>query len=147
MKHARIFVTAAVLLAVDRVAKALWRDAVFGVIPHVLAFHGTRNTGMAFGMLEGMPWLLALLGVAACAGGLLFLRGRRLSRLCQYGAGLMLGGALGNLLDRVFLGYVIDFIDPIFLNWFVCNVADIGITCGAVLVMIHLLFGKEEKHQ
>ena len=85
--------------------------------------------------------------MAACAGGLLFLRGRRLSRLCQYGAGLMLGGALGNLLDRVFLGYVIDFIDPIFLNWFVCNVADIGITCGAVLVMIHLLFGKEEKHQ
>ncbi|MBQ9195849.1 MAG: signal peptidase II [Clostridia bacterium] len=147
MKHARLFITAAAVLAVDRLTKLLWRDAAFGVIPRVLAFHGTKNTGMAFGLLSGRPWLLALLSAAACAGGAFFLRGRKLSRLCQYGLGLLLGGALGNLLDRVFLGYVIDFIDPIFLNWFICNAADIAITCGAALLTIHLLFGKEDKRE
>ena len=146
MKHARLFVTAAAVLAADRVTKLLWRDADFGVIPRVLAFHGARNTGMAFGLLAGTPWLLALVGAAVCAGIFKYLGGRSLNRLCQYGLGLLLGGALGNLLDRLFLGYVIDFIDPVFLNWFVCNVADIAITCGAALLMIHLLFGKEEKH-
>ena len=147
MKHARLFAAAAAVLAVDRVTKLLWQDANFDVIPHVLAFHGTRNTGMAFGLLSGMPWLLALLGAAACAGAVIYLRGRRLNRLCQYALGLLLGGAVGNLLDRIFLGYVVDFIDPVFLNWFVCNVADIAITCGAALLAAHLLFGKEEKHQ
>lgn len=144
MKQTRLFVTAAALLALDRVTKLLWRDAAFGVIPHVLAIHGTCNTGMAFGLLSGRPGLLALIAAAACLGTVLYVRRHPLNRLCQYGTGLLLGGALGNLLDRVFLGYVIDFIDPVFLNWFVCNVADIGITCGAALLMLHLLFGKEE---
>lgn len=144
MKHARFYFTAAAVLTADRIAKLLWRDADFDVIPRVLAFHGTRNAGMAFGLLGDRPWLLAAVGLAFCVGLALFLRRRTLNRLCQYGAGLLMGGALGNLLDRLFLGSVIDFIDPVFLHWFVCNVADIGITCGAALLAVHLLFGKEE---
>ena len=71
----------------------------------------------------------------------------RVFKLYLRGAGLLLGGALGNLLDRVFLGYVIDFIDPVFLHWFIFNLADAGICLGAGLLMIHLIFGKEEKRK
>lgn len=144
MKHARLYIAAAILLIADRAGKLAWRNADFSVISGILAFHGTQNTGMAFGLLADKPWLLAALGLGFCVGAALYLRRRSLNRLCQYGAGLLLGGALGNLADRLFLGYVIDFIDPVFLHWFVCNIADIGITCGAALLMIHLLFGKEE---
>ena len=146
MKHTRLYVAAAALLAADQASKRLWRNADFDLLPGLLAFHGTRNSGMAFGLFSGRPALLGAIGLFACAALLIFLRGRRLNRLCQYGAGLVLGGALGNLLDRLLHGYVIDFIDPVFLHWFVCNIADIGITCGAALLAIHLLFGKEEPH-
>ena len=146
MKHIRLYASAAAVLIADQLSKRLWRDADFDLLPGVVAFHGTRNSGMAFGLFSGRPALLGVIGLAVCIGLPLFLRGRRLNRLCQYGAGLVLGGALGNLLDRLLHGYVIDFIDPVFLHWFVCNIADIGITCGAALLVIHLLFGKEEPH-
>ena len=130
MKHTRLYVAAAALLAADQASKRLWRNADFDLLPGLLAFHGTRNSGMAFGLFSGRPALLGMIGLAVCIGR----------------AGLALGGALGNLLDRLLHGYVIDFIDPVFLHWFVCNIADIGITCGAALLAIHLLFGKEEPH-
>ena len=145
MKHTRLFLAAGLVLALDRLTKALWHDARVSLIPGILALRGTRNTGMAFGLLAGRQGLLIPLTLAVVAGVLLYLRRHRLNRLCQYGAGLLLGGALCNLADRVFLGYVIDFIDPVFLHWFVFNLADAGICLGAALLMIHLIFGKEEK--
>ena len=145
MKNARLSLSAAAVVLADRVSKLLWREADFDLIPGVLAFHGTRNTGMAFGWFAGGTVLLAVFSAMACAAVWLLARRQPLSRLRQYGAGLLLGGALGNLLDRVFLGYVIDFIDPVFLHWFVFNLADAGVTCGAALLAVSLLFTKEEK--
>lgn len=145
MKHTRLFIAAGAVLATDRLTKALYEDARAVLIPGVLALRGTRNTGMAFGWLPGGAPVLIPLTLAALAGFLWYLRRHTLTRLCQYGCGLMLGGALGNLIDRVLLGYVIDFIDPVFLNWFVFNAADAGITVGAALLLYHLLFGKEAK--
>lgn len=146
MKHKRFWITAAIVLALDRLSKQLWADAQFGLIPSVLAFHGTRNTGVAFGMLGGSVLVPVLTAALIGLGTLWYFRARPTSRAAQYGAGLLLGGALGNLMDRVFLGYVIDFIDPIFLHWFICNLADIAITCGTALLMISLLIRKDEKH-
>lgn len=146
MKNVRLYGAAGAVLALDRLSKLLWGESRAVLIPGVLALRGVRNTGMAFGWLPGGAWLLIPLALVAAGGFALYARRHPLNRLCQYGGGLMLGGALGNLLDRVLLGYVIDFIDPVFLNWFVFNIADAGITVGAALLMIHLLFGKEEKH-
>ena len=106
----------------------------------------TRNSGMAFGMFQGGALVILLVSVLLLAGCFFLLRGTRPSGLAPLAISMILGGALGNLADRLFLGYVIDFIDPVFLHWFVCNIADIGITCGAALLVIHLLFGKEEPH-
>ena len=145
MKNLRLSMTAALVLFLDRVTKTAFRDADRTLVPRILALHGTRNTGMAFGLLANHPFVSALIGIVLCTAVILYLRKRQLDRLCQYGAGLLLGGALGNLLDRIFLGYVIDFIDPIFLDWFVFNIADAGVTCGTALLVIRLLFGKEEE--
>ena len=146
MKNLRFYLSAAGVAAIDRLTKLLWGNSRQPLIPGVLALNATRNSGMAFGWLPGGTLVLAVLSLAVCAGLIVWISRRPRGRLCQYGAGLLLGGALGNLIDRVALGYVIDFIDPVFLHWFVFNVADAGVTCGAALLLIYLLFGKEEKH-
>ena len=145
-RNLRFYLCALGVLLLDRGSKLMWGQAEFTVIPGVLALRGTRNTGMAFGWLPQSTALLAALSLAVCAAVAVWAHKRRMGALWQTGAGLLLGGALGNLADRVLLGYVIDFIDPVFLHWFVFNVADAGVTCGTMLLMLWLLFGKEEKH-
>jgi len=96
-----------------------------------------RNTGAAFGMFPTATTIL----IALAATIVIFIavwgpQIAKSNRLLAAGLGIALGGAAGNLIDRLRLGYVLDFIDLHF--WPVFNVADIGITCGAILVVIAL---------
>jgi len=96
-----------------------------------------RNTGAAFGMFPAAT--IALIALAAII--IIFIavwspQIAQSNRLLAAGLAMVLGGAAGNLIDRLRLGYVFDFIDLHF--WPVFNVADIGITCGAILVLIAL---------
>lgn len=76
--------------------------------------------------------------------GILVLRKYRLSHFVLIAAGLILGGFFGNFLDRVIFGYVVDMIYFPWLPFFICNLADVAITAGAVLIGISLLFrGKD----
>ncbi|MGF1483448.1 MAG: signal peptidase II [Opitutales bacterium] len=102
------------------------------------ALHHVRNEGAAFSLLSGARWLLVSLAFVALAA-LWFFRAhlgleRRLYRIA---IGLILGGILGNLIDRILLGYVVDFLDfviPVIdYPWPTFNVADIGIVCGVFL--------------
>jgi len=96
-----------------------------------------RNTGAAFGMFPAAT--TALIALAAIIITFIAVWGPQLAkstRLLTVGLGMALGGAAGNLIDRLRLGYVLDFLDLHF--WPVFNVADIGITCGAILVVIAL---------
>lgn len=105
-----------------------------------------RNPGAAFSMATGMTWLLSLVAVGVVVGIIVY--GRRLtSPWWALGLGLVLGGALGNLVDRIFRapgfleGHVVDYVAvgrfPVF------NVADSGITVGAILLVALTLFGVE----
>ena len=144
MKQKSFYLPLIILLIVDRITKILWAESHFTLIPHVLGVHGTRNTGMAFGMLSGKPLLLAALTVLVLIGVFAYLRRHPVHGLEAVGLSLLVGGALGNLIDRVLYGYVVDMLEPLFVNWFVFTVADAGITVGASLLAICLLFGKEE---
>ncbi len=96
-----------------------------------------RNTGAAFGMFPAAT--TALIALAAIIIIFIAVWGPQVAqstRLLTVGLGMALGGAAGNLIDRLRLGYVLDFLDLHF--WPVFNVADIGITCGAILVVIAL---------
>jgi signal peptidase II len=102
----------------------------------------THNTGMAFSMLQNSPHLLTVTSLLITAGAIYFYWTRLPNRriLAQIVIGLIVGGGLGNLIDRVRLGYVIDFIQ---VGWFpVFNLADSAISCGAALLM--LLFLRDE---
>lgn len=122
------------------------------VIPGFADFTHVRNPGVAFGLLAGgdLPYqalvtsglaLLALAGIAYYARHL-----RPNETLARIGLSLILGGAIGNLIDRLRVGYVVDFIDLYRGDWhfWAFNVADTSITIGAVLVFLDLLLVKRD---
>jgi len=98
----------------------------------------TKNTGMAFGMFQGNSFLILLLSLALVAGCLFLLRGSKPKGLAAVAQSMIAGGALGNMIDRLTLGYVIDSFP--FFDWFVFNVADVGVVAGAALCAFSLLF-------
>jgi signal peptidase II len=142
------------IVALDQITKTLIRSelplhATQPVIPGVLDLIHVQNAGVAFGLMNDFdhPYraLLTLgLAVAALIGIGYYARqlhpGERLARL---GLSFILGGAVGNLVDRVRHGYVIDFIDVYWRGWhfWAFNVADAAITAGAALVLLELLRG------
>lgn len=137
------------VLVLDRVTK-IWAQSVIGNnvicgIKGVLSFVYTKNTGAAFSMLSDKTWLLGIISVAFCIGVIIYwIVKRPKDKLLCTSIALLFSGALGNAIDRVFLGYVIDFIRTDFIDFPIFNVADIAITIGAVLIMIYVLFFDKE---
>jgi signal peptidase II len=134
-----VLVAVAVIVA-DQVTKAIVRDQigpfeVVKVLPGVKLVH-TENTGVAFSALSGGGPLVIVVAVVAL-GALLVFFFTHLSRpLVWLPTGLLLGGAAGNLIDRIGRGSVTDFIK--FPHWPAFNVADIAVTAG-VLVLVFVL--------
>ena len=145
------------LTALDQATKS-WISGSLGfhdyipVVPRLVNIVHVRNTGVAFGFLSGHnpdwvnPFLIAvtLLAVAAVLWYVANLASKGPAPL---GLGLVLGGALGNLIDRSRLGYVVDFIDLHWgrYHWPAFNVADIGITVGVALLILDMLFWSKEE--
>ena len=129
---------------------ALYEDVPF--IPGLLQLTYVRNTGAAFSSFEGQQWLFALIFVIFT--GLIIWEYRKKSMgfttLERWCIAAIYGGGLGNMIDRVRLGYVVDMIETTFMEFPVFNVADCFITCGCILLMAHLIlfnkdFWKDEK--
>jgi signal peptidase II len=138
----RAALVAVATVALDQAIKALVRttiepgDAVELVLGIKIA--NVRNNGVAFGMFSGGGVVLVLFGIAALVALLVFFARHRDRPLVWLPTGLLIGGAAGNLIDRVREGAVTDFID--FPAWPAFNVADIAITFG-VLTLIYVLEG------
>lgn len=99
-------------------------------------FHITYilNSGAAFGMMANQTAFFIVLALAIVGAVIYFYPTiRRESRVMKLGIGLLLGGAIGNLIDRVQIGMVVDFFD--FRIWPIFNIADIGIVCGAGIIL------------
>ncbi|MBN1777355.1 MAG: signal peptidase II [Clostridiales bacterium] len=135
---------AALILVIDRAAKLLAQHFMtlgerIVVLGGVLELRYTHNAGMALGILSGYTIVGIILPLAAVVAGVFLLRKYRLSGFVLAAAGLIFGGFLANLIDRVFLGYVVDMAYFPWLPFFICNLADIAITLGAVLIGVSLL--------
>ncbi len=141
------FTTALLLLAADQLSKLWIRSnlAIGESLFEVGFFRLIRvhNSGAAFGLFQGQSFLLtiiALVGVAALLLYAFFFHHRFPfldNRLGKLALGLVLGGTVGNLIDRVYLGYVTDFID--FNFWPAFNIADSAIVVGVIIVAYFLL--------
>jgi signal peptidase II len=150
-RRLELFIAVAVVV-LDQVTKAIVRDRLplhdsLAVIPGFLDLTRVHNTGAAFGMLNGVDFplktlvlsavaLLALVGVGWYA--LSVPLGDRLARI---GIAGILGGAIGNLIDRSTEGYVLDFVDAYWQGWhfWAFNVADAAITIGVVFMILDIL--------
>lgn len=138
---------AAAVVAIDQVTKVLVERSMpggggFAVLGGVAHITHVRNPGSAFGMFgtATVPVLVSVLVVAWWVGANLTGRVHRHGLAFEAGSALVLGGAIGNLIDRVRVGCVIDFID--FRFWPVFNLADAAITAGALLVVHAMVRGK-----
>ena len=121
-------------------------------LPGFLGFTYLQNTGAAFSSFEGMQWLFALifLGFTIAIFYEYFKKPMGFTTAERWCIAAIYGGGLGNMIDRLRLGYVVDMIETQFMNFPVFNVADCFITCGCIFLVVHLVFfnkafWKEEK--
>ena len=134
-------IIAVILIAVDRITKNWAAQALasgdIAVIDKVLYFRYTENTGVAFSMFSDNRWVLVgITSVMLIVALAFFLSGKIKDKLELFALSLIIAGGVGNLIDRLSLGYVIDFIDVRIINFAIFNVADMFITIGAILVCI-----------
>ena len=142
-----------VIVALDQLTKALVAANIplgeaVKALPGVFHLTHLHNTGAAFSMLEGGRWFFALI----CAVGLIAVAILIKKKVIEapfelWCLAAIFGGGIGNLVDRIRLGYVVDMFEVEFMNFAVFNVADIFITCGAAALFVYVLFfdRKEKK--
>ena len=138
---------AVLVLAADRVTKLLAAKIPADgtvLVPGVLALRRTENRGMAFSLLSVHPRLLGVLSLLVIVAAFLLLRRKKFGGLAMTGLMMMLGGAVGNMIDRFWTGSVTDMIEVLFVRYPIFNVADTCLCVGCGLVIISLLFRKDE---
>jgi len=108
----------------------------------ILGLRYVENTGAAFGMLKGQRWFFIILSTAAILGILTYLIKCRktVPPLLGLSLAMVAGGGIGNQIDRILNGYVVDFFEFLFVDFAVFNVADCFVTVGAFLAVLDLLF-------
>ena len=152
------FVLVAALVAIDQVVKYLVSTRIplggsAPFLPYIMDLTYVKNPGCAFSMLENHTWLLAVISavisvVLAVAVAKKFFR----HPLGRASLALLLAGAVGNLIDRVVLGYVVDMFRTLFMDFAVFNVADICVVVGGIAAAAYYLFlydkleGKNDEH-
>ena len=128
----------------------LWRLREIDVLPPWLNFRYGENRGINFGLFgdgsEASRWFLIALALIICVAVLVWMRRGSFGPKEHISAGLLIGGALGNVLDRLVYGYVLDFLNNSLPGWsnpFVYNIADVFIFAGAVGL---ILFADDKKN-
>ncbi|QBF33744.1 signal peptidase II [Thalassococcus sp. S3] len=141
-----LFLAATLAFAIDQISKyvivhamELSRIRSIDVLPPILNLRYGENRGINFGILDGAPdvtrWILVGFSILVVAGVLYWVMRWHRTPLMLFSGGLLIGGALGNVLDRVIYGYVLDFLNMSCCgvrNPFVFNLADVFIFAGAI---------------
>jgi signal peptidase II len=147
-RWARPAAVAAAVIVLDQLTKA-WIWSTLGptagtsvpLLGSWLSFTFVKNTGVAFGLFSGIPYFFTITSVLISVGAILFYRYQLPNNRpwVQASLGLIVGGAIGNIIDRLRLGFVIDFVH---VSWFpgIFNLADSAITIGVVMLAGYLLF-------
>ncbi len=139
-------VIAVALVILDQVVKVLVRTYIplgtsVGFLPGIMDLTYVQNTGAAFSLFREHTWLLALISaVASVVLVVLLIRRVFSSTAANVLLSVVLSGAVGNLIDRLFLGYVTDMFKTTFMNFAVFNVADICLVCGIIALCVYVVF-------
>lgn len=140
------FIIAAVAVILDQISKFIVVEsiALYETKPFIngfMSFYHTRNTGAAFSMLSNQRWVFMVVSFIVM-GLIIYILAKEQHRhiFLNITLGMVLGGGIGNMIDRIRLGYVVDFFHTDFVDFAVFNVADCFITVGAILLGVYILF-------
>lgn len=142
------FIVAFLIVLADQVVKYFVTLQFSGgghldLIPNILRITFVKNTGCAFSFLSDYTLYLAIASAVICVAIIVLIIVCRWSGFGKLSLGFILGGAIGNLIDRFVIGYVVDMIEPRFVRFAVFNVADIFVTVGAIMLVLFILFGNK----
>ncbi|GED70672.1 lipoprotein signal peptidase [Brevibacillus reuszeri] len=145
------YLIAAVIIALDQwtkhlVLKYMERGESIPLIADVFHLTSHRNMGAAFGILQNQRWLFIVITIAVVVGIVFSLIriGKKQPR-ASLALSLVLGGAIGNFIDRATTGQVVDFLDFTLINFPIFNVADMAITIGVALLLLDVLLDGKKK--
>lgn len=111
------------------------------LISGVFNFTYIRNRGAAFGMLSEHRWIFMAMSVLLIAFLIIYLiKAKPQSKIVRLCLALIVGGGIGNMIDRVIYGFVIDFLDFELIHFYIFNVADAAVTVGCATLVIYILF-------
>ena len=136
-------------IAADLLSKYFLTEVYSDFIPRFLSIYYTENRGAAFSWFYGhTAWLIAISSILTLAALAYYiwqrrihkLRGQRSGWVFNIGFAFFLGGAIGNLFDRIWLGYVRDFLRFEFMNFPIFNLADVFINIGVIMILVHIIF-------
>lgn len=148
---------AAIIVVLDQLVKHWVIAAIplysrMEMIPGLFHLTHVQNTGAAFSAFRGMQWLFALIFLLFTAVIIFeyFFKRQPFTTLERWCIAAIYGGGVGNMIDRIRWGYVVDMIEVEFIEFPVFNIADSFITCGCILLLVHMIFfnkqfWKEEK--
>jgi len=145
-----IFISILLLIVLDQavkwyVVKEIPLAGMRSFIPKVVSLTYLKNSGAAFSMLENQQWFFAIITLIAMGAAFVYLyRHIKGSIWLLLGLTLIISGGIGNFIDRVRQGFVVDMFHLDFMNFAIFNVADIYLTVGVGLLLIHIL--REESH-
>lgn len=115
------------------------------IFPNVLALTNVRNDGAAWSVLSGQQWFFTVITIVALGLMGYFFWKLKNDNLYMLAISLLIAGTLGNFIDRIRLGYVVDMFETLFMNFPIFNVADMCLTFGVIIVIIALI--KDEKDE
>ena len=137
----------AAVVAADQIVKYLVVENIplyqdITVLPGVVGLTYVQNNGAAFSLLQGRQWVFMVVFVVFTAVVLweYFRKPLPLTRFERFCIAAVYGGGVGNMIDRVRMGYVVDMIETKFIDFPVFNVADFFITCGCIALLVSLIF-------
>ena len=140
------YIAVIILAALDQITKFITVDLLkpvgsVNVIKGILSFTYVENRGAAFGIFQNSRWFFIIASVAAAAAIIWYMQHNKPNgKIIQASLALILSGAIGNLADRIFRGYVVDMIEVTFINYPVFNFADCFVVIGSVLLCIYVIF-------
>lgn len=146
-------ISTALIIVVDQITKLIISENMdigesFRLIPYIINIHYVRNKGAAFGMLADQRWIFMTFSVLAL--GIMFFilkKTKKRSHLFYISMAFIIGGGIGNMIDRTAYGSVIDFVEFDFVDFAVFNIADAFLTVGVIMMAVYLLFFEKKDKQ
>lgn len=140
------FIGSVICIILDQITKHyafsfLRTGSSINILEGIFRLNYCENRGAAFGVMQNKIWLFAIITVIIIGGVIWFMiKKKPQSKLLVLSLTLLTGGALGNFIDRIVRGFVVDFLDFCLINFPIFNVADCFVVIGAILLAIYILF-------